>query len=399
MSEKKKGLTLSHTAINKYKACPRSFQLHYLENVRSKVVGSALLFGGAMDEALNTLLLKKKINLTDEEKDTLENGPKEVKAFYSMIPNGPKKIGPKEVFDYYFTYRAIDRDIGIEDIRTSQYIDYYKSDFDAGMLLPEDWQKLDKFIETVGYDIKDPEELIEVLQEKVKDGKNDLTDTSFLNYASWMTMYRKGLMMLDLFEAEILPQIEEVYSIQERIDLPNEAGDRIIGFLDFTGKLVGHEGTFIIDNKTSSRPYKKTDINEKEQLPLYSEYTQINQGAYIVMLKKPKYTKTKTCNDCGAKTTGQERSCKAEIDGDRCKGKFSSDIEVTPRMEFQIITGKISEEKKDLIFEEIADILEKIEEGKFEQNRDSCFQFGKKCPYYDFCRSGSMEGLVRKGKK
>jgi len=50
---------ISHSAWNKFHTCPRLYKLHYIDRLRPKDgSSSALLFGIAVDEALNALLLK-----------------------------------------------------------------------------------------------------------------------------------------------------------------------------------------------------------------------------------------------------------------------------------------------------------------------------------------------------
>lgn len=49
---------ISHSAWQKYLTCPRMYKLHYNDRLRPEGTTSALLFGTAMDEALNAMLLK-----------------------------------------------------------------------------------------------------------------------------------------------------------------------------------------------------------------------------------------------------------------------------------------------------------------------------------------------------
>ena len=370
-------MRLSHSAITKYKTCPAQYKYHYLDKIRSNFLGSPLLFGNAIDEALNILLLKKKDDLTEEESELI-------------------KKDPVEVFDYLLTVRVMNKEIGPEDIRSHPLMQYFASDFEPGVLLDEDWELLETFINNAGYEERDPEELYDILKIKIKDGSNELTDLCYYNYASWLSLRRKGHLMLEVYENEILPKIKKVHSIQDKVSLPNGNGDEIIGYIDFVAELEGEEGLFTIDNKTSGKKYKVSDINDKGQLLLYDEYTNLGQAAYIVLIKKPKLIKHKTCVKCGTETVGAERSCKAEIDGQRCGGDF--EVEIEPQIMHQILTGIIDEDKKDLLFDEIGDILNKIEAKEFSQDREQCFQFGKPCPYYNYCRNGSMEGLSKAGK-
>lgn len=52
-------IKLSHSAKELYKRCPKAYYIHYMLNLRKKVVGSALPFGSAIDAALEVLLKEK----------------------------------------------------------------------------------------------------------------------------------------------------------------------------------------------------------------------------------------------------------------------------------------------------------------------------------------------------
>ena len=56
------GIKLSHSASEKYLTCPQQYKLHYIDRIRPDKLGSALLFGSALDEALNRLLATKMAN-------------------------------------------------------------------------------------------------------------------------------------------------------------------------------------------------------------------------------------------------------------------------------------------------------------------------------------------------
>lgn len=54
---------LSNTAVNLYTQCSLCFYLHYRENIRPVKTSSALVFGSALDTALNELLITKDLNM------------------------------------------------------------------------------------------------------------------------------------------------------------------------------------------------------------------------------------------------------------------------------------------------------------------------------------------------
>ena len=105
-----------------------------------------------------------------------------------------------------------------------------------------------------------------------------------------------------------------------------------------------------------------------------------------------------TCQDCGKVTTRPVKSCPEGGTGKkRCGGSLV--ITREPYIQSQIMVDKIDEEKKDLHFDVACDILDKIQNEKFDQDREACFQWGRKCPYYNYCRSTpenrDTEGLLK----
>lgn len=53
---------LSYTAMNKYLSCPREYKYHYVDRLRSSLVGSSLIFGNAVDQAITHLLRHRNLN-------------------------------------------------------------------------------------------------------------------------------------------------------------------------------------------------------------------------------------------------------------------------------------------------------------------------------------------------
>ncbi|HEY9885655.1 MAG TPA: hypothetical protein V6C96_00195, partial [Vampirovibrionales bacterium] len=350
-----------------------------------------------VDEALNILLLKKKKKLTDDEKKILE------------------EKDPIEVFEDHFKYATIKKDVGPEDISTSQYMDYYKSDFNPELLFDEDYVDLKVFMVVSGYvdvdqellldttklkkylekDKKiDPIDLFDNLMDKIKN-KDDisLTDKCFINYSSWLSLRRKGHLLIETYEKEVLPQIKVVHSIQKRVNLPNDLGDTLVGVIDLECEFVGKKGIFTTDNKTSSTKYKESEIYEKQQLVIYDEYTENGQVAYIVLQKKPKLIKYKKCDSCDHEDTSKKRKCP------KCGGNLEV-YQVEPYVEWDIITKTLEDNKKDLVFDEISAILEEIKDcvemDFFSKDTNNCMAYGKKCPFYSLCHLNSNSGITDK---
>jgi hypothetical protein len=103
-----------HSAINQYSTCARKYDYHYNKKLRSKVVSGALLFGSAIDLALNHLLLTR--NLEES---------------YS-------------VFEKAWRFQEINR-VG-ENLQNSTNVVYAKKDWDANLVLnqPTKWSPTGK---------------------------------------------------------------------------------------------------------------------------------------------------------------------------------------------------------------------------------------------------------------
>ena len=378
---------LSHSASEKYDTCPQMYYLHYKEKIRSTKFGSALIFGGALDEALNVLLETKLDEVPDTVTDDLER--------------------LKQGFDYHFSHQMVNKEQ--LDIRTSHDVEYYASDFIPEILEDAELTSLKTFISNAGYIIDvnkdsfdpenqpDPIDLYNEISGYIKE-KLELnsTDLSYYNYASWLSLKRKGHMMLELYKEEIMPQIKRVVSIQRKVELPNGEGDEFIGYIDFEAELEGYEGIITVDNKTSSRPYKLADINDKGQLLGYDEFTLNGKAGYIVLNKKIAFTKELTCQKCGKMTTRPVKKCPEGGTGkNRCNGEL--DLNKIAYVKYQILVDNIDEEKKELHFDKLCGILEGIENEEFPQIRENnnCFQFGKPCIYFDYCRSNPADPDIR----
>lgn len=206
---------LSHSAVDKYEQCPYKYYLHYVMKYRSSLQSSALVFGNALDIALNSML--------DGKNDY------------------------REVFDSEWNKYESQADV----------IEYYNSDLDVSLLLPEELE-LDKPMQ------------------------------------NFISLRRKGHRLLDAYKAEIFPSIKKVISIQEEINISgydeegNATEDSIYGKIDLIA-MIEHNGELkkaLLDNKTTSQPYPKTAVVKKDQLALYSNgFPDIDYFGYLTLNK------------------------------------------------------------------------------------------------------------------
>lgn len=327
-------IKLSHTKKDKINTCGMLYKLHYIDRIRPNELGSALFFGSALDEAFGRLLLDKKVYLTNEEKELLS-------------------LTSAEVFSKHM--RTCFYNNELLQLEDTEKTSYFKSDCDLELLDSDDMAKIIEYDD----EVDDIELFVENYHEMIKKKKTpDLKDRKLYNYICWHSLYKKGLMMLEQYEKEVLPQISKVFSIQERIHLPNDDGDEITGLIDFTCEFVDEPGVvYIVDNKTSSKAYSESSVQDSEQLTTYAEYANNYNAAFIVVNK-------------------------------RLRKK-------DPRVRIQIIRDKIDDESADVVFEQYENALQKVRKEEFEKNYESgCFFFGRKCAYYNYCRHGSMKGLI-----
>lgn len=327
-------MKLSNSSLDKYRMCPKMYDLHYNERIRPVGISSPLFFGSAIDQALNVLLLRKKKDLTPEEAGLLGQNV-------------------YDVFDQAFTYMNYNGDT--IDLRTYEHVEFSKSDDEPRLLTEDDLKALES---------------------------NDSN-----NHRIWLSLRRKGHLFLAEYEKTIMPNIQEVVSIQKNTSLTNAEGDAYVGVIDFIA--VWNDGkTYIFDNKTSSRKYQDDSIKKSTQLMTYSEDTGINLAGYIVMVKALSWDKHNTCSKCGFLSVSRHTTCP-----EKC-GPLESVTK--PRATIQVLLDSIDESNKDAMFGDIQLIADRIKDGQFEPNTNTCHRvFGKKCIYFDHCRTGNMAGLVK----
>lgn len=371
------GVRLSHSSKNTYLVCGHKYALHYLHRYRSVMLSSALVYGGAIDNALNTML---------EDKDAPDILERSIKTFMEHWEQG----------------EGVDRKSKV-DIPLNPNIRYFKSEWDGDLFEKEDWREILK------YDSKFFETKNEV-DEKLKNGVDwiDIPEEqrSVINYAYWLGLTRKGKMLLTAYYTDILPKIKRVISVQRQVELLDEAGNVLNGVIDFVAEL--HDGSVaIIDNKTSSKAYEQDSVSGSEQLAQYYKIlnlfaedpenewnTKIDKCAYAVMVKALEKDITKTCKSCNHVGQGSHKTCDNLISGKRCGGDWEKIKKF--KVITQFIEGYISESFADEVLENAVTVKSCIEAGLFPKNYSNCDnQFGSKCVYYNKCHKNDERGLVK----
>lgn len=325
---------LSYSSISTFEECSEKWRLKYIDKYRSTEINSPLFFGSALDASFEYLLLGKKHELTEDELTLLTT---------------------KSVYDVF------DLAMNVQDGNTlpdNPNCVYFASDFDPDLLTIANLAELKKY----DGDITDYFLFFSQCRELIKAKKSlPLADQRLHNLMCWMSLYNKGIMMIDQYKQDIIPQIREVYAIQKNVLMENASGDLVRGKIDFVCSFEDDPNTkYIVDNKTSSEPYAADSVANSLQLAIYCESEKIDMAAYVVAEKKLR--------------------------------------KKDPRVRVNIIKGKVSEESFNAAFDKIDKTLYNIHEGNFfKKNSDrECYSFGRKCEFYKLCWYNNEEGLVKK---
>lgn len=363
---------LSHSSVNTYLTCGRKYQLHYIEKLRPEEKSGALLFGDAMDNALNTMILK--------------NG------------NALAKFNEKWLMN-----RMVSD--GIESIPDNKNVRYADSDFDEELLLDEDYKLIQEKSEVL--DISEGvsgKDIVEIVMKSKKDvgyPGMELQELQLFNYINWLSLKRKAAIMLSSYEKIVIPKIKKVYEVQKKITIQSADGDEITGFVDLIIDIELSDGKIvkaIMDNKTSTMDYAKDSVMKSQQLGLYCLAENITHGGFIVIKKQITKNRKKICTKCGSdgikenKKLTTAKTCDNTVDGSRCHGLW--DEKIDPSAWIDILVDEVKQHQKDTIINTFDQVNKAIKAELFPSNFGSCGDFGG-CPYLDKCFKNSDKGLIK----
>lgn len=351
---------LSHSAVSRYQQCPRSYQLHYQKRLRPKTQSAALLFGSAVDAATGALL------------------------------KGSDK-SPEDIFKYLWTFAEINGENSYLPDNTT--IVYSDSEYDYDLL---DNTHKTKLIQKFGTDLK--KQVSEIIKEKEKAGfKNlNLEQKLILNNVYWGILLTKGILMIEAFRNKVMPKISEVLSVQEMVELKNDEGDSVIGYVDLVANLHEYGRPVILDIKTSSIQYKLDSVKSSSQLAIYKhaldEKYKTNLAGFIVLSKRVNKNKVKVCSKCNFDGSGQRhKTCNQVVDSSRCNGEWVETIK--PEIDIQIIVDEIPERFEEIVLENYLDINAAIKSGNFIRNLSSCKMPWGLCSFYNLCHNNDSSDL------
>lgn len=360
-------LSFSHSALSTYNTCGRKYKYHYSLGLRSKVISGALLFGSAIDTALNHLLLTRNL----EESLSL--------------------------FEKSWRFQFINR-VGT-NLQDATNVVYAKKDWDRDLIFEENQDQFNKLSNFNGGNLIEVVENLRTLKEEI--GFNNFTEVQkhSYNFGHWLCLKNKGTILIKAYYEQILPNILEVLTVQEKFSIDNGAGDSIPGYIDLVVRWKDGK-IYVADNKTSSSEYEVDSASKSQQLILYhyamKEKYKIDGGAgFFVMYKQIVKDRTKICTICGFNgSETKHKSCNNEVGGKRCNGKYKESVLLKGRTD--VILNQISEAAENLVIEVFDEGSEAIKKGSFPPNISACEAYGKefRCPYFQKCWSGKEDDLI-----
>lgn len=293
-----KKLVLSNSQFDRYNNCPTNYKYYYIDRLRETTFGSPLPFGSAIDNTLNTIL--------EEFKNT-----NTIKCDY------------KSLFVEKWLYTTFnDELIYLPD---SLKIKYSAKDLCLEILTKEDLDKLNLKIKELTPDYEGLS--LNIIYEDIIFFKNrgEMTEKqhTLLNNIYWFCVKNKGILMLESYINNVIPTFDKVLEIQKKIELVDENGNSVIGFIDAIVKFKDDENVYILDNKTSGLPYKPNQVETSRQLSTYCYALNLNYAAYAVMIKKINLNKVNVCTSCGFKSKGSHKTCNNLVNSVRCNGIWS----------------------------------------------------------------------------
>lgn len=358
---------LSFSKISSYSICGERYRLHYLENLREKWARASLLFGSAIDEALNTLLETRDLEKSKQVFLKTWNF-QYVNKKMTALKNCPEVV-----------YAAADLDLDLIDIT----------------LEDREWLK-----EFEDYKSQNKWDFI------------DATERAAYNGFCWESMKAKGLLILENYFNKVLPQFVSVTAVQYKTELVNSDGDSVTQVLDFVATL--QDGSVVLfDNKTTSNLSYYPDDAPATSQQLVSYYYNnkekfgITAVGFVAIQKMILKNKTKVCSKCNANgTESRARSCDAEYPGMvvkrgkevegmvRCGGEW--DVTLNPEVLIKLIVNPVPEASIDLVLSAFDEANHGIKAQNWYKNLTVCKNiYGSPCTFYNKCWKGKDDELIK----
>lgn len=349
---------LSHSSLSKFQDCPKAYDYHYNHKLRGTTMSAALLFGTAVDKAVEAM----------------------VKGKDNYI----------EVFDKLWE----EQEINGKAIKLQTFPDivYANNDFDIELL--------DTNLDPIYFNV-DIINNVENMKKEIGFNNLQLGDKIFYNSINWFIAKKRGHLMLEAVKIEVIPKLKKVHSLQEKIDLSNESGDSVIGYTDMVADWETEGNTVVFDFKTSTRDYAEDSVLSSPQLALYvnalKEKYNTRKAGFIVLSKVIHKNRKKICKECGNDGSGKRhKTCDAMVKdakGVRCNGEWEETID--PKAKVTVIIDEVPEQMEEMVIENAVTINHAIDAKVYVRNFSSCVKPYGKCVYFSLCHHKSMEGLVK----
>jgi hypothetical protein len=370
-------IRLSHSQRELYSLCGRKYYYRYVKKMRPRAKGSALFFGTAFDDATDKLF----------QGDSLQQA---CDAFTEEWMRHEDNLNVK----------------------------FAKNDYDDRILESYDIERLTLFSESLNnskavQDYSEHKNVKKLIKDLIKLRDNgytrDLSDKEerFLHYANMLCMNRKGHLMLESFNKELVPHVTKVHGTQVAVNISHPDGHSVMGYIDLLCEMAGYklpngrvlkEGeVVVIDVKSAgAMSWKKhDDLYAAPQLDTYLispnvqdlaiELTgkETNLIGYFVTSKQIRNDVINTCKSCGNIKSTSHKTCNAEVDGKRCNGEW--DTLENYYVESKAVVGERDLDEARVMYSDFEDVLVGIQAKVFPRNRNSCEAFGGICEYKSIC--------------
>lgn len=349
---------LSYSQISTYTTCGYKYYLRYEQNYRSQSISSPLIFGSAIDEALNVLLRTRDV-------------------FAALLE-----------FEKMWNFQFINK--VYTALSQNEYIVYKVADFDADLLTIDDTAKLSavypNWLDT--YKI--------IANAKKANIFLDTQQLAFYAYANWLSLFRKGQLMLYAYNSKVMPFIKEVLAVQKEQHMTHEDGAHIIQHVDLIVKWID-DTHILFDNKTSSVPYSDVAAGRSVQLLSYfvgckEEYA-LKKVGYLVLNKNIVKNKIKICTVCEHNgSLDKFKTCNNVVAGKRCRGAWN--VDMSPECTIQIIINDVEEASETLVSETFVQAHNAIAQQHWYRNLSACEGTYGPCEYVNVCWKKDMAGVV-----
>lgn len=375
------GFKTSHSQNSSYLFCPKKWSLQYQDGWLPETEGASLPFGTAMDRAVSSML---------------EGNHQWLQKFYDNWETEFKNGQIRKILD-------------------DDKIVYSNKDFDGDILEQQDIPILEKWAKELS-----------LLQPTATPSKQDLIDLfrqcskaksspyitatqeqlKYFNKCSWLSLKRKGKLLLTAFEQQVKPKIKRIISLQKRGEIKDEStGDGIIGYIDMVLELEGYNKAIIFDLKTASMLYDQFQVDVSPQLTLYAamEGKTYNTDlvGYLVLPKNIQKDSVFHCKTCGFKKATGHRTCNNILGTNsnaRCGGIWEETKIPIPQVQI-MVEKKTPEQINDLLVD-IGNMILAMKNGIVYKNTNRCQDhFGSNCPFINLCHKGDSTGLIQKIKK